>query len=92
MKNFVFTHERFADPDVIFQKDTIGHVSLMDVTETHVCFCVTNFDIHDILRYSLNSMNCYHNLKHNYQIVTYDSSKNGYKIVDLDLIRWRRRS
>ena len=44
---------------MIFQKEEIGNISLMDVTETHVCFCVTDLDVdvHDILRYQLKQMN-----------------------------------
>ena len=44
---------------MIFQKEEIGNISLMNVTETHVCFCVTDLDVdvHDILRYQLKQMN-----------------------------------
>ena len=43
----------------------------MDVTETHVCFCVTDVDVdvHDILRYQLKQMNIHSNSKCKNQVV-----------------------
>ena len=54
LKNFIFTHDQYIDADVIFRKKEsgLGNISLMDVTPTHVCFCVTDtdVDVYEILR------------------------------------------
>ena len=47
LKNFLFTHVEYTHPNVIFQncENNFGNISLMDVTTSHVCFCVTNTEI-----------------------------------------------
>ena len=51
LHNFVFTHDQHTHPNIVRNYEN-GRVSLMDVTTTHVCFCVTDLDIdvYDIFR------------------------------------------
>ena len=51
LNNFVYVHYMYTHPNIVLHCDN-GNVSLLDITPTDVCFCITdhNIDVYDVSR------------------------------------------